>query len=207
LIPQSPPPAQGLITAFKRDGRLYQRVDHSAYLAYTIDGEDKVMRIQRVLVPLDQSKLAEAALKYACALLRSPGGLTLLTVIEPPTFIARDYYDVPTAPGSFISSIDFSASPYAQQAQNHAHQYLNRIALQLRSPEVQVDAQVLVGSPAERILELAEAQQVDAIVMSTHGRSGIGQWVFGSVAQKVLSAAVCPVFIIPQSIFHTEAHV
>ena len=60
-----------------------------------------------------------------------------------------------------------------------------------------VGVEVHVGEPANVIVETAERLKVDAIVMSTHGRSGLSRWLFGSVTNKVLSANVCPVYVIP----------
>jgi nucleotide-binding universal stress UspA family protein len=55
---------------------------------------------------------------------------------------------------------------------------------------------VLEGFVPEAILKAAETEAVDLIVMSTHGRSGLSRWVYGSVAAKVLQAAPCPIFLV-----------
>ena len=59
---------------------------------------------------------------------------------------------------------------------------------------------VEAGDPATVIVETAQKLHVDAIVMSTHGRSGLSRWLFGSVTQKVLAASCCPVFVIPAKV-------
>ena len=81
------------------------------------------------------------------------------------------------------------------------------MATRWQAPEYTIRTRLAEGQPAERILEQAEELAVDAIVMSTHGRSGVSRWVFGSVAQKVLSGASCPIFIIPLRSLHSpETH-
>ena len=56
---------------------------------------------------------------------------------------------------------------------------------------------VQFGDPASVIVDTAGQLHVDAIVMSTHGRSGISRWIFGSVTNKVLGMAECPVLVVP----------
>ena len=57
--------------------------------------------------------------------------------------------------------------------------------------------ETIIGDPATVISEAAERLAVDAIVMSTHGRSGIGRFLFGSVTYKILETRICPVFVVP----------
>jgi len=58
---------------------------------------------------------------------------------------------------------------------------------------------VRVGNPAEAILELAEKEKASLIVLSTHGRTGLSRWIFGSVAEKVLRGAKVPLLIVRSS--------
>jgi nucleotide-binding universal stress UspA family protein len=60
-----------------------------------------------------------------------------------------------------------------------------------------IHTEVHLGNPTSVIVERAQALHVDAIVMSTHGRSGINRWMYGSVAQRVLALMPCPVLIVP----------
>jgi len=55
---------------------------------------------------------------------------------------------------------------------------------------------VLVGSPVEKILELAQQENIDLIIMGTHGRKGLERVIFGSLANKVVTRAPCPVLTI-----------
>ena len=59
-----------------------------------------------------------------------------------------------------------------------------------------LETRVLMGSPAEKILELAKQENVDLIIMGAHGRKGLERVFFGSVADKVVTGALCPVMTI-----------
>jgi nucleotide-binding universal stress UspA family protein len=132
---------------------------------------------QRILVPLDGSPLAEFALPEALALAKLPESrVTLLHVIPPIEDVISD--------GEVIT-ID-------QQWENrriHAMRYLERICARTDWKNVKVAVAVEMGIPAEVILNFARKNKIDRIVMTTHGRTGINRWVYGSVADKVLRAA------------------
>jgi nucleotide-binding universal stress UspA family protein len=73
---------------------------------------------------------------------------------------------------------------------------LQNQANQLSEQGIRVTPVVQTGSAAESIIDYASAESVDLIVMSTHGRSGVQRWVYGSVADKVLRGATCPVLLV-----------
>jgi nucleotide-binding universal stress UspA family protein len=61
-----------------------------------------------------------------------------------------------------------------------------------------IQTKLITGNnPAEHILAFSEEQAIDVIVMATHGHSGITPWIMGSVTQKILQVATCPVLIVP----------
>ena len=137
--------------------------------------------VERVLVPLDGSELAEQALPHARYLADTfHASLFLLWVVEAIPY-SGDRGEAMTA--------HFDVHQMAES-------YLERVAAELREGGRQVEPQVLSGTPAETILACAEEQAIDLIVMSTHGRSGIGRWVYGSVADKVLRGANIPVLLV-----------
>jgi nucleotide-binding universal stress UspA family protein len=161
------------------------------------------MKFAHLLVPLDESDLAEAALDYAVDLVAPQGKVTLLSVVEPSSFGERDHYDTSALMGNATgvvatSFLALSTTGSEQYAWDNARNYLDRVADRIQSRSFVVERELREGKASECILDVAEAMQVDAIVMSTHGRSGLSRWVMGSVAQKVLSAATCPVFLVPQ---------
>jgi len=132
---------------------------------------------QRILVPLDGSLLAELALPEALALAKLPESrVTLLHVIPPIEDVISD--------GEVIT-ID-------QQWENrriHGMRYLQSICTRPDWKNVKVGVAVEMGIPAEVILDFARKHKIDRIVMSTHGRTGVNRWVYGSVADKVLRGA------------------
>ena len=83
-----------------------------------------------------------------------------------------------------------------EQAQTDAHAYLEGIGQRLAERGLTIRTDVRLEAAAEAILDLAVEQQADLIVMSTHGRGGLGRWVYGSVADRVLRGAAIPVLLV-----------
>jgi nucleotide-binding universal stress UspA family protein len=75
-------------------------------------------------------------------------------------------------------------------------EYLESKAASLRSPDLQVEPIVRIGSPAEEVLRIAKETRADLIVIATHGRAGIERWRLGSIADTVVRQAPCPVLVI-----------
>lgn len=147
--------------------------------------------LTHLLVPLDGSKLSEAALPIARDMLGLEGTLTLLNVIELPDTNLLMLYDLPPA----IAAWD-NTKNLLPEAQKNAQTYLHQVAEKMDLPStVQVKIEVPIGHTASIIAERTQALHVDTIVMSTHGRSGLSRWMFGSVTQRVLSLIPCPGYI------------
>lgn len=126
--------------------------------------------IRTVLVPLDGSELAEAALPYGRRLAEAfAAKLHLIRVVD---------IDAPA---------DVAAA---------ARDYLAKIAEGLGQP---AEIVVRYGDPAAEIIDLALELDDPAIVMTTHGRSGLGRWLYGSVADRVVRTAGIPVLLIRSS--------
>ncbi|MCC6625980.1 MAG: universal stress protein [Chloroflexi bacterium] len=129
--------------------------------------------IQTILVPLDGSPLAESILPAVQRIAHLSGAaLRLVHVAEPP-------HGQPAA-----------AAAHEQEIR----QYLDAVAQRLTAAGLSVTIEVLAGDPAESIIQAG--QGVELIAMGTHGRSGIGRWVYGSVADKVLRGASAPVLLV-----------
>ena len=145
---------------------------------------------KKILVTLDGSALAERALEPAIRLAEKFGGAVILLRVVVPEEI------VVAAPG---------VGPFAYTVQEtgvergceEAEAYLRAIKVQWLGVNVPVRTTVLVGAPPELILDTAKAENVDLIVMSTHGRSGLNRLLYGSVAEAVLRGAHLPVLLIP----------
>lgn len=145
---------------------------------------------RHILVPLDGSRLAERALEEAERLVNAGDKITLLTVVPVPEIPIYDFYPMPMTVVQDYEAGMNDALPYAQE-------YLERIATTLREKlNLSVNVMVELGEPHTIICTTAEKLNVDMIVMSTHGRSGLNRWLFGSVTFKVLSGASCPVVVI-----------
>ena len=140
----------------------------------------------RVLVPLDGSTLAEQVLPYVRLLagpLQAP--VHLLRVIErPPLEISAQLN-----PRLYLERSETSQKRQAQE-------YLEALAGPMREAGVRVGTAVRVGIPALEILNEAAKEPDTLVAMSTHGRSGIGRWLVGSVTDKVLRASANPVLVI-----------
>jgi len=149
--------------------------------------------LNHVLVPLDGSRLAEKALSAALQILQPGGRITLLTVVDAPNLSWYGYYLTP-----YVSEDLAEVQRNTQNVIAEGKRYLEDIADKLlKNRDVYISLETHTGDPATVIGEIAEALNVDAIVISTHGRSGVNRWIFGSVTQRVLSIAKMPVFIIP----------
>lgn len=149
--------------------------------------------LNHILIPLDSSTLSEQALHYAPEILAPKGKLTLLSVIELPL----DYWYSPMEPGLPIAPVKAYSETQYQTAYNTVKEYLNSKADKLREKAYDVECLVESGDPASLILEIAASRKVNAIVMTSHGRTGLSRWIFGSVTQKVISRMVCPILIVP----------
>ena len=147
--------------------------------------------LQHVLVPLDGSQVAEEALAYAKSVVDPANGkITLFTVVEIPEYAIVAHYPAVIQYEGTYDKINSELIPQATL-------YLDGQADILRESGYTVDIDTITGDAANSIVEKADEIGVDAIVMSTHGRSGITRWLFGSVANKVLESSNCPVFIVP----------
>lgn len=135
--------------------------------------------LTRLLVPLDGSELAERALAYATALsIPTAAHLVLVRAVV-----------VHTLPGVDGREPEVHALAEAQQ-------YLTTMADELRARGFAVETATPYGPhPAEWIVTEARLRQCDLIVMTTHGRTGPGRWVFGSVAEAVVAHSPVPVLL------------
>jgi nucleotide-binding universal stress UspA family protein len=136
----------------------------------------------RTLVPLDGSKLAESAVDEAIELVKAAGGeLILATVLDGSVFRAFE---------------EFAAVEHISPTEA-VDQYLTEITA--RAADAGVKVRYLHMSdpdPAAGLLRIAENERATAIVITTHGRSGVGRWLLGSVAEKLARGAGCSVLVV-----------
>ncbi len=143
---------------------------------------------KKILLPLDGSKLAEVVLPHVEQLAWELGSsLILLRVVRPPRAVEYTRQEEMMALNRERETV----------FKRDAEIYLAARRGELRNKNFEVSNHILVGEAvATAILDFAESEGVDLIAMSTHGRSGLGRWVYGSVADKVLQGATCPVLLI-----------
>ena len=141
------------------------------------------MKVTTILVPLDGSALAEAALAPAIELARANNAkLVLLRATEAHAAPLTDLTEAQVA------------------AVRGAEEYLDSVRTRINAVELAaVDTSVWYGPPAEAIVEAARFRRADLIVMSSHGRSGVGRLVLGSVAETVLRASTVPILLLRPS--------
>lgn len=138
--------------------------------------------IKNILVPLDGSTMAEAALDVAIELAKGLNGKIALLRVVPPI-----------VPGRFYAPHMLEELQEAQVRE--AETYLKELE-QRTQDGVTVELRVMTGEVAKTVGDFADANQSDLLVMSSHGLGGRGWQVFGSVAQKVLHSAKQPVLIV-----------
>jgi len=141
------------------------------------------MVYKNMLLPLDGSKEAEKRIAEAVSLIKlTEGELILLHVIELTPFLPRD-----------------REAEY-RMLKEKAEEYLNEIKTKVESEGVKVRVVIKEGKPASEICDYAERDDVDVVLVSPYGWSGIVAMALGSVADKVVRNSPKPVLVIRQSI-------
>jgi len=169
-------------------GSVADKVLHNAPCAKVIIHPQAIIEpfsINRILVPLDGSSIAEQALEPALALAEAVSAeLIFLRVTTVPQLVIQP---LPGWPG---------LDAVMEAAQQEANAYLQGVQAAMGDSPVSTSTRITTGFAAESIFDIADNQQVDLIVMCSHGCSGIERWVFGSVAEKVLRGANCVTLVI-----------
>ena len=139
---------------------------------------------QKMLIPLDGSELAEVVFTYAKELAgRLDIDLTLLHVSSQAT---RDFIPMQKA---YIKRA-------ADTVKRHAREVQERTLGKAPETPLKVKGELVTGYAAEEILHYATENEIDVILLATHGRSGLKRWNLGSVAGKVLSSSKTPVWLV-----------
>jgi nucleotide-binding universal stress UspA family protein len=142
--------------------------------------------LHRILVPTDFSKFSENALRYASAFAEKFGAeLHLLHVVQDLSWFIPEA--ILLAP---------SVTPPVDQFVTAARSALDRVVKDLHLPGVTIHPEVCEGTPFEAIIRFAREKDIDLIVMGTHGHTGLAHMLMGSVAEKVVRKAPCPVLTV-----------
>ncbi|PTL85667.1 universal stress protein [Vitiosangium sp. GDMCC 1.1324] len=138
----------------------------------------------RILVPLDLMEGSRNIVDYAIQLARPfNASIEVMHAWEPPQYVAPDL--LVAAPGWNPQSLEKTALDAARKE-------LETLIGSFKGP-VPITHRLEVGEPAGAILRVAELGGFELIVMGTHGRRGLPRLLLGSVAQKVITRAKCPV--------------
>jgi len=142
---------------------------------------------QKILVPLDGSELAECVLGHVDALARGcqAKSVVFIRVVEP----------IRQTGGEYMMDQD-QVKKIESESKQDAGEYLKKISAKVSLGGAVVKTEVISGRPAEILAEYATKNQVDLIVIATHGRSGVSRWVWGSVADRILRSACVPVLMV-----------
>jgi nucleotide-binding universal stress UspA family protein len=139
---------------------------------------------EKILVPLDGSPFAERALGPALALAQEGQGEVILLSVPYTKQIVVEDWD------------NYGLDQSLEQSQQELIEYLEGLKAKKAHPALKLRTIVTAGDEAGVIVDTALTEEIDLIVMATHGRSGFSRWMLGSITEKVLRTAPCPVLVI-----------
>jgi nucleotide-binding universal stress UspA family protein len=143
--------------------------------------------LQTVIVPLDGSVVAEEVIPHVVTLARS---LDLRVILVRVTLPIEDYYrslGMPVAPSGDLS----------REIDTMTRKYFTQVEGKLRQEGIaRVGVRILHGHPADAIIAFARETPNSLVAMTTHGRSGVGRWLFGSVASRIVNHCGDPVLLV-----------
>lgn len=147
----------------------------------------RMVAIKQILVPIDFSVSSLRALLYAATLAKPlKAKIIIVSVLEPVRFATPGYFYHPT--GTMPEVFDEQRLITGQE--------LETLREDLRKRRIDTEVMLEEGTPHQVIVDVARERKVDLIVMSTHGRTGLPELIIGSVAEKVLRTATCPVLML-----------
>jgi len=147
------------------------------------------LAIKKILVPIDFSDYSKSALKYAVNFAKSfNADMTLIYVVEPivyPPDFSMGQIAIPTV---------------STEWDERACEELDKLAKTQIPADVKVKTIIKTGKPFVEIIETATEENIDLIIIATHGHSGVEHILFGSTAEKVVRKAPCPVLTLREPI-------
>jgi universal stress protein A len=144
-------------------------------------------QLRQILLPTDFSGCANYALPYAAALARAAQAkIICLHVVEPV---------VPTVGYTGLAE-PLPIADVSDQLEGSAERELPKLTACDECAGLEIEEVIVHGDPAAEIVRVAGERQVDLIVISSHGRTGLGRIIFGSTAEAVVRHAVCPVLVV-----------
>lgn len=145
-------------------------------------------KLKKILCPVDLTSEAASVAHEAASLAQQVGAeLLLVHVMNEPAFAMTDPM---LGPGEMTG---YALPALAEEYRDEMNKRLHRLGAKLETPGLTVTMRLIRGSVHESIVEAAEQEHADMIVMATHGRSGIQHLLLGSVAERVVRTAKVPV--------------
>jgi len=150
---------------------------------------------KKIMVPLDGSELAECVLPHVEGFIASCRVSTIVFVraLKPEPTVSRGAY----ATGEVdLTVIEENTKRIEEEKKSSAKDYLDQVASRLKHDGVELQTEVIVGTVAESLIDYTEANNIDMILIATHGRSGVSRWVRGSIADRILRGSSIPVLMV-----------
>jgi nucleotide-binding universal stress UspA family protein len=144
-------------------------------------------RLQKILLPTDFSGCANYALPYASQIARATGATIICVHVVEPVVPAVGY----TGLAEPMPVADISG-----QLEDSAERQLPKLTECEECEGLGVEEVIVHGDAAAEIVRVAAEREVDLIVISSHGRTGLGRMIFGSTAEAVVRRATCPVLVV-----------
>ena len=150
----------------------------------------------KILVPVDGSGLAECVLPHVESIAKGCGvkEVIFLRAVEP---VSAPYGAI--SDGHLILTESDTAQIRAEidsKNKEAAEQYLNQVVSQQKYAGVKVQSAVVMGKAADSIADYATQNDIDLIIIASHGRTGVSRWVLGSVADRIAHSTCAPVLIV-----------
>lgn len=174
-----PTPKRGgvIVELNRRDDRLLEKSSREI--------KPELSRLKKILVPMDFSESSKKALRYARPFAEQFDAEVILLHVVEPVATPESYYFIP---------------PGLEEANVRREQTLRTKLCELREKEIGAeirgDTIVHFGQPHHEIVRVAENEQADLIILSTHGYTGLKHALLGSTAERVVRHAPCPVLVV-----------
>lgn len=157
----------------------------SKFLSEGASEPKHVFQLKKILVPIDFSECSEKALQYAIPFARQfQASLTLLYVVQ-----------MPYAAGEEAAVIDM-VRLQSQMGADGKQGLAALITVNAPAAKIPMASIVREGSPSQEIIQTAQERDIDLIIISTHGRTGLPHFFLGSTAERVVRHATCPVLVV-----------
>ncbi len=151
---------------------------------------------KKIMVPLDGSKLAECVLPHVEEFVTGFKAETVIFVrVVEPTPARYSEINSTSNPHEY-ASIRKEVEKIEEERKLFARSYLNEVISRFKQNGIEFRAYVLVGPVADKLVDYVDANEIDLVLIATHGRSGISRWVRGSIADRVLRSARAPVLMV-----------